>query len=79
MVVAGDMDKPMAIALDPVTGFMFWTDRGRTPKIERARLDGSDRRVIVNETIHFTTGLALDYTNKKVLIISPISLMTNYC
>ena len=60
------MDKPMAIAVDPVAGMMFWTDRGRTPKIERAYLDGSHRRVLVNETIHFTTGLTLDYTHQMV-------------
>ncbi|KAI9558491.1 hypothetical protein GHT06_015278 [Daphnia sinensis] len=66
VVVAGDMDKPMSIAVDPVVGFLFWTDRGRTPRIERVRLDGSDRRILVNESIFFTTGLALDYQNKKV-------------
>jgi integrin beta 2 len=64
--VAGDMDKPMAITVDPVAGFLFWTDRGRIPRIERVRLDGSDRRVLVNESIFFTTGLTLDYQNKKV-------------
>lgn len=66
VVVAGDMDKPMSIAVDPVVGFLFWADRGRTPRIERVRLDGSDRRILVNESIFFTTGLALDYQNKKV-------------
>ena len=66
VVVAGDMDKPMAIVIDPVAGFLFWTDRGRTPKIERVRLDGSDRRVLVNESIFFITGLALDFAERKV-------------
>jgi len=60
------MDKPMAIAVDPVVGFLFWADRGRSPKIERVHLDGSNRRVLVNETIFFTTGLTLDYLEKKV-------------
>lgn len=54
------MDKPMSIVVDPVAGYLFWTDRGRTPKIERARLDGTDRRVLVNESIFFMTGLTLD-------------------
>ena len=66
VVVAGDMDKPMAIAVDPVAGFLFWADRGRVPKIERVRLDGSDRRTLVNDSIAFTTGLTLDYKQKKV-------------
>lgn len=56
----------MAIAVDPVAGFLFWADRGRVPKIERARLDGSGRRLLVNETIFFPSGLTLDYQNKRV-------------
>lgn len=60
------MDKPMSIAVDPVAGYIFWTDRGRTPKIERVRLDGTDRRVLVNESLFFMTGLALDYERRHV-------------
>lgn len=60
------MDKPSAIAVDPVAGFLFWADRGRIPKIERARLDGSERRTLVSESIVFTTGLTLDYERKSV-------------
>lgn len=60
------MDKPTALAIDPVVGYLFWTDKGRVPKIERARLDGSGRRVLINETISFATGLTLDLENKKI-------------
>lgn len=60
------MDKPMSIAVDPVAGFLFWTDRGRTPKIERARLDGTDRQLLVNESVFFTTGLTLDLAKRHV-------------
>lgn len=60
VVVSGNMDKPMAIAVDPVAGFLFWSDWGKEPRIERARLDGSDRLVIVNESIHHINDLAVD-------------------
>lgn len=56
----------MAIAVDPVEGLLVWTDRGRIPKIERTQLDGSNRRILVNESIVFTTGLTLDYKEKRI-------------
>ena len=45
---------------------MFWTDWGEEPKIERAEMDGSNRRVIIKQDIHWPNGLTLDYNNKKV-------------
>jgi hypothetical protein len=40
---------------------MYWTDWGEIPKIERAALDGSDRVVLVNTSLGWPNGLALDY------------------
>lgn len=60
------MDKPLAIAVDPVAGFLVFTDRGRMPKIERTQLDGSNRRVLVNESIVFPSGLSLDYKENQI-------------
>ncbi|CAG2066196.1 unnamed protein product [Timema podura] len=48
VVVTGNMDRPTSIAVDPVAGYLFWSDAGREPKLERARLDGTERTVIVN-------------------------------
>ena len=45
---------------------MYWTDWGRMPKIERARLDGSERRVFISNVIQIPNGLALDESNKKL-------------
>lgn len=40
---------------------MYWTDKGtQGNKIERANLDGSDRVVLVNESLLSPRGLALD-------------------
>lgn len=30
-----ELDQPRAIALDPSSGFMYWTDWGEVPKIEK--------------------------------------------
>ena len=40
---------------------MFWTDWGRAGKIERAGMDGSERRVIVGpEQVSWPNGISLD-------------------
>lgn len=46
--------------------YMYWTDWGRTPKIERARLDGTERKVFINNGIQFPNGLALDESEQKL-------------
>lgn len=39
---------------------MYWTDWGENPKIECANLDGQERRVLVNTSLGWPNGLALD-------------------
>lgn len=45
---------------------MFWSDWGRLPKIERAYLDGSSRRVIVATELGWPNGLTVDYEAKRI-------------
>lgn len=40
---------------------MFWTDWGSSPKIERASLDGSDRIVLLNDSLVWPNGITIDY------------------
>ncbi|KAL2310244.1 hypothetical protein Nmel_006492 [Mimus melanotis] len=47
-------------------GFMYWTDWGEVPKIERAGMDGSSRSIIVNTDIYWPNGLTLDYEEQKL-------------
>ncbi|XP_076116037.1 low-density lipoprotein receptor-related protein 6-like isoform X1 [Mytilus galloprovincialis] len=63
-----DLDQPRAIALDPLNGYMYWTDWGETPKIERAGMDGTHahRSVIIKENIHWPNGLTLDYEDSQI-------------
>ncbi|KAK7933606.1 hypothetical protein WMY93_004502 [Mugilogobius chulae] len=39
-----NLDQPRSLALLPQKGLMFWTEIGSTVKIERAGMDGSERR-----------------------------------
>ena len=46
---------------------MFWTDWNRdAPKIEMANMDGTDRRVLVNEDIRLPNGLAIVIEEQKL-------------
>lgn len=46
--------------------YMYWTDWGESPKIECAYLDGSERRVLVNTSLGWPNGLALDLEKNKL-------------
>lgn len=46
--------------------YVFWSDWGRLPKIERAYLDGSSRRVIVATELGWPNGLTVDYEAKRI-------------
>ncbi|KAL7397623.1 hypothetical protein ABVT39_025109 [Epinephelus coioides] len=54
------LDKPSAVAVDPLQGFLFWAQCGNSPKIERASLDGWDRRALVISSIRHPVALSLD-------------------
>lgn len=45
---------------------MYWTDWGEHPKIERANLDGMDRVVLLNSSLGWPNGLAIDYAAGKL-------------
>lgn len=41
--------------------YLFWTEWGQYPRIERSRLDGSQRAVLVNVSISWPNGISIDY------------------
>ncbi|XP_012580569.1 PREDICTED: low-density lipoprotein receptor-related protein 5 [Condylura cristata] len=45
---------------------MYWTDWGENPKIECANLDGQQRYVLVNTSLGWPNGLALDLQEGKL-------------
>jgi low-density lipoprotein receptor-related protein 1 (alpha-2-macroglobulin receptor) len=61
------LSKPRGIALDPNEGVMFFTIWGSdAAKLERASLDGNDRRVLVDSKIVYPYGLTVDFPMKRV-------------
>ncbi|PFX23090.1 Low-density lipoprotein receptor-related protein 6 [Stylophora pistillata] len=65
-IISSGLDKPRAIALDLDSGYMFWTDWGGSPKIERASLSGSQRLAIVTTNLQWPNGIDLDEGNKRI-------------
>jgi len=45
---------------------MFWTDWGEEPKIERAGMDGSGRRILASQNMYWPNGITLDYKEEKI-------------
>lgn len=45
---------------------MFWSEIGNEPKIERAGMDGSERRVVVSHSLSWPGGLALDALGDRI-------------
>jgi DNA-binding beta-propeller fold protein YncE len=77
--IASADEKPGAVALgsvgvavDEQRGLIFWSDL-RTATIMRARLDGSERRIILGreQGLDFPTGLAIDAAGGKLYWADP--------
>ena len=52
--------------LSSFVSFMYWTDWGDNPKIEKAGMDGLDRNVIVTRNLTWPNGLAIDYEHSRL-------------
>lgn len=70
-LISTEMDQPHDIVVDPLSGFMFWSDLGLNARIETARMDGSSRRVLVDTDILYPTGLAIDYPARRLYWADP--------
>ncbi|XP_065210079.1 low-density lipoprotein receptor-related protein 6 [Planococcus citri] len=63
-----DLDQPRAIAVDPVSSYLFWTDWGDIAKIERCSMNGdlSTRKIIATEGLYWPNSISLDVIEKKL-------------
>ena len=63
-----NLTNPWSIAVDPRAGvrFLFLTDWGKNPRIERCSMDGQQRISIVNDSIQMPLGLTLDLIREEV-------------
>lgn len=64
-LVSSNLERPTSIALSPENGLILWTDAGVMPKIEKAWMDGTKRKVLVNEKLGFPSGIVIDTYQKN--------------
>ncbi|XP_078716677.1 prolow-density lipoprotein receptor-related protein 1-like isoform X3 [Lampetra fluviatilis] len=71
-LVAGGIEHPRAIALDPRYGILFWTDWDSSfPRIEAISMSGTGRHVIHHEmgAGGWPNGLTVDYLENRIMWI----------
>ena len=63
-----DLDEPRSIMVDPREnqGWIYWTDWGSNPKIERSGMDGNHRQAIVTSGLQWPNGMTIDYVSNKL-------------
>ncbi|XP_030562387.1 low-density lipoprotein receptor-like isoform X2 [Drosophila novamexicana] len=66
VLIEDALDIPRSIALDPIEGWMYWSDWGASPRIERAGMDGSHRTTIINYDVKWPNGITLDLVRKRI-------------
>lgn len=68
VLVRENITQPRGMCLDPSPGtkWLFWTDWGENPRIERIGMDGTLRETIINTKIYWPNGLTLDIATKRV-------------
>lgn len=66
VIVSGGMEKANGIVVNPLKGYIVWSDVGSSPKIETALLDGSNRRILVNSNLTHIDDLAIDYVDDYI-------------
>ena len=65
-LVSEDVHNPQSIALHPSKGWMFWSDWGKIPKIEKCGMDGTRREILVKDNMLWPNGMALDLVTETL-------------
>ncbi|XP_041973520.1 low-density lipoprotein receptor-related protein 4 isoform X2 [Aricia agestis] len=60
------LSEPRALALFPAKAYLYWSDWGESPNIERATLDGGNRKIIVDHDLGFPNGITIDYKDRRL-------------
>lgn len=67
IIVDVNIGKPRGIALDPTKGYIFFTKWGTAhPSLERAQMDGTERKTLVDRRIVYPYGVSVDFPNQHV-------------
>lgn len=83
VLISSGLEKPRDIVLRPEEKEIFWTDWGRHPAVMRAHMDGTSVTPLINSSIVWPNGLAIDsaanrlyWTDAKLKKIEYFDLLT---
>lgn len=62
-----NLDKPRAIVLVYEYGYLYFTDWGKNPRIERAWMDGQNRKVLIDRDLGWPNGLVIDKPTRRMI------------
>ena len=66
VLISKGLSEPRAIAVDPLDGYMFWSDWGSHPHIGRSGMDGSNQTVIIEGGLGWPNAIALAFETKEI-------------
>uniref|UniRef100_UPI00398EE4D2 very low-density lipoprotein receptor-like n=1 Tax=Pristiophorus japonicus TaxID=55135 RepID=UPI00398EE4D2 len=56
-----NLREPASVAVDPLSGYIYWSDCGEPSVIEKAGMNGGGRELLVTRDIEWPNAIALDY------------------
>lgn len=66
VLLSQGLEEPRAVALNPLQGYMYWTDWGSNVHIGKAGMDGSNPRMIVNTSLGWPNALTIAYDTNEL-------------
>ena len=65
-VVTENIQQPRSVEVHPKKGWMFWSDSGSNPRIEKAGMDGTSRVELVTENVMWPNSITLDLVLERL-------------
>ena len=65
-IVRGEDDRPRSIATHPYKSMVFWVNLALPVRIESSRMDGTNRKTIVDEKLSDPSDLTVDTENDLI-------------
>ena len=79
VLIKEGLSEPRAIAVDPLGGYMFWSDWGNRPHIGRADMNGSNQMVIMEEVLGWPNAIALEFATREIFFGDARFVYINTC
>ncbi|KAK3581778.1 hypothetical protein CHS0354_017217 [Potamilus streckersoni] len=64
-----NIQKPHGISLDPIRGFLFWTDIGQTAYIWQSSMSGDEMKVLISSGLVAPYSIVADVRDEKIFWI----------